>query len=629
MRARGHRQREERLRASLSAQWDSELGQYLKELFCFGLLSAQKLQQLAQKAVNDHTESPGELVELARLGSDGRHPNHCHHQLMDLLRAGHQPQITNGRLPLNVAKGKWVSHEMEVAHSFISPCDTIGNMFKHFPKGFAKRFLGAGASVANARDVLRFFFGGGPEEDPRKIWLRGHLSQREDIQSEEDMWGRAVPIALHGDGVPVAGQSLEAISITGVLADMSLSSMDLKIFISGVLSNAVSKNTKNNFWAIVCWFLLFLQLGVHPETDWEGTDLVGDAWLNRGKFIAGGLFFVIWMVKGDMEWFNRGLNLEHSTAEGGMCPWCRANYLEEPLDEWAIVFGHLALPWNDWSTTALWIPTIWTDRESWAAYHVGNVHQLFMMQLAIICCLMADPLHIIDLGVSHVVLGNVLFQLCYMPGYVDGGNPTERLDNVWTYIMRQYRARATPSQLHGITLNMFTNTGGPHAHYPLLGGLAKAAITRHLVPIIADLWDEVHKPTVVGDQYIARCLHALTKVYESFDTPDYTLSAAQKRNILAETHDFLNSYRWLRHNAGAAKRWQEIPKFHFMIHVALQAQLQNPRRSWTYVDEDWMGLIKDICQSCMHGTPSFKVVAKIVSKLVVGSTLRLMRQERL
>ena len=159
MRARGHRQREERLRASLSAQWDSELGQYLKELFCFGLLSAQKLQQLAQKAVNDHTESPGELVELARLGSDGRHPNHCHHQLMDLLKSGHQPQITNGRLPLNVAKGKWVSHEMEVAHSFISPCDTIGNMFKHFPKGFAKRFLGAGASVANARDVLRVFGG--------------------------------------------------------------------------------------------------------------------------------------------------------------------------------------------------------------------------------------------------------------------------------------------------------------------------------------------------------------------------------------------------------------------------------------------------------------------------------------
>jgi len=49
----------------------------------------------------------------------------------------------------------------------------------------------------------------------RKQELVKALLPREDIANEQDLWRRAVPIVIHGDGVPVGRQSLDALSISG------------------------------------------------------------------------------------------------------------------------------------------------------------------------------------------------------------------------------------------------------------------------------------------------------------------------------------------------------------------------------------------------------------------------------
>ena len=174
---------------------------------------------------------------------------------------------------------------------------------------------------------------------------------------------------------------------------------------------------------------------------------------------------------------------------------------------------------------------------------------------------------------------------------------------------------------------MFTKKSAPHSTRPVLSGLAKAAITRKLVPILADLWEEKHTAASIKDRHILGALRNLEKFYESYDCDDYMLSRAQRRALQGATDNFLLHYRWLHANS-PSHRWVEIPKHHILQHVAAQAQLQNPRWSWCYIDEDFMGLVKDLCGSCLSGAPAFKAMPKFVGKWTAGYFARVVRQEQ-
>ena len=60
------------------------------------------------------------------------------------------------------------------------------------------------------------------------------------------------------------------------------------------------------------------------------------------------------------------------------------------------------------------------------------LHPLFSLLAVSILNLVADPMHIIDLGVAHHIVGNVLFVMCYFPAYFPAGNnPSQRCDLLW------------------------------------------------------------------------------------------------------------------------------------------------------------------------------------------------------
>ena len=481
--------------------------------------------------------------------------------------------------------------------------------------------------IGQAPEVLRRFWAGVPDADPRKEAVARVFGERDDVVGLNDLWARAVPISLHGDGVPTAGQSLEAISWAGILGH-DMPSIDCKLLISGVLSKSKARNTKELFWSVLLWSLQALLDGRFPAEDAFGEAYAGALAARADHYIAGGLFCVLWCVKGDIDWLANGLHLESPSALGGMCCWCKANALEPPLEGWAVAFGLESLPWNDITPAAPWRQTVWSDAAIWLRDHGGDdlIHPLFLLPAVSILNVMADPLHILDLGVPFCVLGNTLSEIAYSPGYLAGNNAVERTAAIWEYIDRQYRARGTPSQLQHLTVSTFTNPQRPHQQSPILTGV-KAAMSRHLVPIIADLWGERHDMGVEGDQHIHGLLQGLQSMYESFDTPAYLLTEEQKRGMDTSAEQVLVHYRWLNDNAGEERRWQEIPKFHFMIRIVMQSAFQNPRWSWTYVDEDWMGLVKDVCLSCMVGTPTHRAVAEVVEKWGLGFWARLMRQE--
>ncbi len=69
--------------------------------------------------------------------------------------------------------------------------------------------------------------------------------------------------------------------------------------------------------------------------------------------------------------------------------------------------------------------------------------------------------------------------------------------------------------------------------------------------------------------------------------------------------------------------WHQVPKFHFLEHLSLQSRFQNPKWSWTYTDEDFMGIMKDVAEACTVATPWDQVVPKVCEKWRLGYGLRL------
>ena len=66
------------------------------------------------------------------------------------------------------------------------------------------------------------------------------------------------------------------------------------------------------------------------------------------------------------------------------------------------------------------------------------MHPLFSLVGMTIFTLMADSLHIMEIGTLHRIIGNVLFHVCFIEGLVDGTSPKARLDNLWAKVVAVY-----------------------------------------------------------------------------------------------------------------------------------------------------------------------------------------------
>ena len=71
-----------------------------------------------------------------------------------------------------------------------------------------------------------------------------------------------------------------------------------------MLSRCVAADTKTFYWGMMLWVLLQLVAGTFARRDWEGIAYTGGHGLDMaGSQICGGLFFAVWLIKGDMDWY--------------------------------------------------------------------------------------------------------------------------------------------------------------------------------------------------------------------------------------------------------------------------------------------------------------------------------------
>ncbi len=163
----GHQQRRDRSERHLHNT--SGLFRYLVEEFGFGRMPAVQCQRIADLTCRDHAESPQELVALSRIGANGQQTNHCHRDLLELLRPRMiLTAVIELRLPMLSLKRNLSGDQLEVLapHSLIAPYKVAGSIWEHRRALFDKLFLGIGPG-ADRHECLVSFWSSLSSGDPR------------------------------------------------------------------------------------------------------------------------------------------------------------------------------------------------------------------------------------------------------------------------------------------------------------------------------------------------------------------------------------------------------------------------------------------------------------------------------
>ena len=142
-------------------------------------------------------------------------------------------------------------------------------------------------------------------------------------------WKRThVPLSLHGDAVPVtkvgkAGtKSMDVYSTSGLLGVGS--TKILKLYSFGLFTSSEVK--ENRYTMAKIWAVLIWSLQAAFEGKWHTHDVNGDA-LQDGKAgteLAGGLKFVLWSLKADLDHWAKAYGLTHYNSNDP-CEFCTAS----------------------------------------------------------------------------------------------------------------------------------------------------------------------------------------------------------------------------------------------------------------------------------------------------------------
>ena len=130
---------------------------------------------------------------------------------------------------------------------------------------------------------------------------------------------RAIPVFIHGDGVPVTGvgkswgKSCNIYNWGSLLATGK--TVEIVFWIYSCFSDLYAAGkTSARIFKILKWSFTALWEGRHPHADWRGCDYPADSEEAKlagtplvGDDLTNSLFCVIWKLKGDLDWHFKDL----------------------------------------------------------------------------------------------------------------------------------------------------------------------------------------------------------------------------------------------------------------------------------------------------------------------------------
>lgn len=621
----GRRQREQALKEIQRLKHGSELDVKMEKFdsltahslvkeWSIGRISAVRVQKCASDAWTDikavlrkknlsEDLGPKSLKALAGLGKNGQYKGNINAELKTWLGESDFPPPHTESIWMKVCKPRKHTRPVQkVLFPIVLPHILFAFLFASHPAAFHELFIG---DMDSENPVGMFWDYVFKSKDPR---LDNHpLKDRPGWQT------RALPLSIHGDAVPCVGigkagtSSFDAYSWQGILAKKA-STMRVKQFIFGIFEKCKCKfsedgvDTMDSIFHVVVWSLWFLYLGIWPTCDawgkpWQAHQLSELAL--AGTQLAGGYFGVLWIIKGDLDHLAKNLHLPHygSAEPCALCP--------------ARSTGDEEMSFTNFRKNAAW-KTMLYNANIWRLLNT-NPHQLFAM--VFLSCLNVEPdeLHVVHLGTSMYFLGSVLFCLCFR---VLRGNPVANMARVWQMITEAYKECQTSCQFSCLTLHMFCDPLKPKGHYPKLEG--RGAEVKGLVKALRQVWVQLMDHSQEYHVSVLSCFDAQIEIQSLLDDcKDLFLTPAEVRRLRDLVDEFLLSYTKLSNAAFAENEllWNLVPKFHWYWHLIYRAQYLHPRKGNTFIDEDFVGILKVIVKACVSGIQPHNVPALVIEKM--------------
>ena len=632
--------RRQRLAAGVGDERPSQLANFLLEQWSFGQLSTPMVQRIAHHAHADGVDLP-EVVRLAGLGAGGRLPGNTHR---DLLAATGDMPFKRALSTFMVPYRHGLRGVRAVPQEMLLPHLVVAELYEAYPDEFSTRLLGSDGLGDTSR--LQSFW---ESMEQRHPGVRGNAML--DVASWQQCF---IPLAVHGDGVPVSGvgkswsKSFESYSFNSLLGRGS--TLQFQFLIAGIFKHLASTSavghTQRRVWRKMCWSLTALWHGVHPAEDEYGR-----AWpagsrqrARQGSPLCGGYRGVVWALRGDLEYFSYTLNFPHFNARAP-CALCAANADTRPH--------------NDFREGAAWRGTVYDEAAFRARLQEreGGIHQIFGVPSVGVYTVTVDLLHVKHLGVDAFFMGSVLWVLthevmggalvvvfsrgegklsrtgrrerqgntmtrlgsgpCLMP---TPGTAEENTQALWEQLQGWYREHRCHNRFQNLRLSMFEK----EAHYPRLKG--KAAEIRSLVPALRDIAGEL-----LG---ASRTHRAIKLALGASATMEEILDAHAAEPVLPRD-DVVRfqqaAFRYLQLQtmlaaesaAAGALLWQVTVKAHWLAHGALLSGVMNPRLGWTYAGEDFQQRVRAIMQKCLRGTRAELATRKLMDKYVTGMHVKM------
>ena len=596
--------------------FDSKLAIGLLKEWTLGHISAANLQRHAQQALDDQIELLDRLKisrdnvsqtlkKFASFGCNGTYPGKCHSELIAFLGEPDLPACYQQKVPMQVHKGNITSLKPDAILPIALPHEIFSHLYHNDKALFEDLFLG---DVKTPDSRVQFWSELERRGDPR---LRNHP-----VQKFADWKTTTLPLAFHGDGVPVLqigkanAKTLDVYSIQSMFCKLA-SSLLSKILLTCIFVESRTDGTEAEIWKVLLWSLHWLYIGKWPHVDhnfkaWEPKSSQQKI---AGTYLADGLRAIIYGIKGDLDFFAKTLGLRHYNAND-MCELCPAHRNIEDRN----------MCYNNFAADAKWKRVLFTYVQ-WLAIHLGvPPHFVFQILGVTHYCLEPDELHIIYLGTAQYLLGSVLWLLVFV---ILSGDCNENMSKVWSIIEQEYRHEHSPAQYSTLSIRQFSDAENPGKHYPKLKG--KGAEVKHVVGPILRAWTLLVPDTFEQKAEISAVLE--TQLAMQSLLHDYSdlmmLPLAVVKQFRSLTDNFSLRYQRLaaRADSDGLLLWSQPTKFHWLWHLAERSQYLNPRRGNCMMDEDFVGHMKDIAAACADGTPLHNVPPKTIAKYMYGFSL--------
>jgi hypothetical protein len=150
-------------------------------------------------------------------------------------------------------------------------------------------------------------------------------------------------------------------------------------------------------------------------------------------------------------------------------------------------------------------------------------------------------------------------------------------------------------------------------HYPCLKH-QKANTIRHFAPVAESLAEEHSVPGNKASQHRLAVAKKLTGLHQLLECK-WQDWPKKHQVFVREVENMMHHYFWLAADAMVSGKhlWSLVQKSHLILHLASQSSMQ-PRLSWTYGSESFMGSMVQMAASCTSGTPGHKVPEKVCQK---------------